>query len=348
MSEIHEISRIDSLTRLLARYPRQINRSHESDAELVRIPGMSGILACTTDVIVEEIEAGLYRDPNLIGWMAVTVNASDLAAVGADPIGILITEALPDDLGAAARDAMQAGVRDACAAYGMYVLGGDTSRARSMAVGGCAIGVIPEGEQPLTRLGCRPGDGLFATGLLGTGSAYAFLQLSRRAGIRDACTFRPRARVAEGRILRRFASACIDTSDGVLAACGELARLNRIGIEIEGETERHLEPCARQIAVRAGLPAWTMLAGPHGEFELLFTVPRESVDGMMDAAAAHGWRPLRLGRVTGKRAIVVPGPHAVPCRIDTTRLRNIEFGGQDGFDRSVKEVLSCASPAVAS
>ena len=107
---------------------------------------------------------------------------------------------------------------------------------------------------------------------------------------------------AEGRLLRRFASACIDTSDGVPVACGELARLNRIGIEIEGETEIYLEPCARQIAVRAGLPAWTMLAGPQ----------------------------------------------AVTCRIDTTRLRNIEFGGQKGFNRSVEEVLSCASPAVTS
>ena len=58
----------------------------------------SSILAITTDSIVEEIRLGLYDDPYLIGWMIVMVNLSDLAAVGADPLGILISEIFPNNL----------------------------------------------------------------------------------------------------------------------------------------------------------------------------------------------------------------------------------------------------------
>lgn len=75
------------LTSSFQRSPQQINHLNESDSELLRLDNDS-ILAITTDCIVEEIETGLYDDPYLIGWMLVVVNLSDLAAVGARPLGL--------------------------------------------------------------------------------------------------------------------------------------------------------------------------------------------------------------------------------------------------------------------
>ena len=61
---------------------------------LIQIPGTSLVIAITTDSIVKELKTGLYSDPYTIGWMTVLANASDLAAVGPEPSGILISETL--------------------------------------------------------------------------------------------------------------------------------------------------------------------------------------------------------------------------------------------------------------
>src|SRR3990170_7954855 len=109
------------MARGFPRSPLQYNKLQESDSELVRLPGGNSLLAVTTDGVVEEIESGLYDDPYLIGWMTVIVNASDLAAVGAEPLGILINENLPQDLASEFTAELQRGIRDACAAAGLYV-----------------------------------------------------------------------------------------------------------------------------------------------------------------------------------------------------------------------------------
>ena len=81
-----EIDIVARLTGHFARSPLQANRVQQSDSEIIRIPDGSPIdLAITMDSIAEEIQGGLYTDPYMIGWMAVMVNMSDLAAVGAEP-----------------------------------------------------------------------------------------------------------------------------------------------------------------------------------------------------------------------------------------------------------------------
>ena len=94
LNEILENKIINSLISGFERSPHQLNYPHESDAEIIQLNDNTK-LAITTDSISEEISTGLYDDPYLIGWMIVTVNISDLAAVGATPIGILISEIIP-------------------------------------------------------------------------------------------------------------------------------------------------------------------------------------------------------------------------------------------------------------
>ena len=131
---------IERLTKRFRRSPLQINRLQESDAEIIRLGNAEGAcLAATTDSIAEEIGMGLYTDPYLIGWMTVMVNMSDLAAVGARPLGILIAEILPPNLTEEWISRLQQGIEESCRACDSFVLGGDTNAGAQLSLTGCAI-----------------------------------------------------------------------------------------------------------------------------------------------------------------------------------------------------------------
>lgn len=156
MNAILENQVIQELTERFRHSPIKKNRTHESDAEIVRISTDSErLLAITTDSIVEEIALGIYSDPHLIGWMTVMVNMSDLAAVGAQPLGILVSEILPGDFPKHSLALLQQGIQDACNACGTFVLGGDTNYGEQVILTGCALGTI-NGQRYLSRIGCKP------------------------------------------------------------------------------------------------------------------------------------------------------------------------------------------------
>jgi thiamine-monophosphate kinase len=345
MTHVDERVLIDRLAAGFARSPRQLNAVHESDAELVRLPDGDTVLAVTTDAIVEEITAGLYRDPYLAGWMIVAVNASDLAAVGAAPVGIVVSESLPPDFPDAALDDLQRGIRDAAERHGLPVLGGDTNQAGTLALSATAIGTVPA-DRVLTRRGAKPGDRVFASGPVGIGTAFAFATLMCGDGARvNAVPFQPVARLKEGRCLPGIASACMDTSDGVIATLDELMRLNGVGVRWERPLIEAVHPTALATARRAGLPAWTMLAGPHGEFELVFTVPDARCAALDAAAAAIGWAPIELG-VVMEEPVCSLRDATEWLEIDTTRIRNL-FGDVAGDpDRFLGELLGGSAPRV--
>jgi thiamine-monophosphate kinase len=345
MTAITERAQIERLAAGFTRSPLQLNALHESDAELVGLQN-GYILAITTDTIAEEIATGLYRDPYLAGWMIVTVNASDLAAVGAEPLGIVVSESIPPTMPEVDVRALQHGIRDAAQRHRLHVLGGDTNASVTLVLGGTAVGTIA-GAAPLTRRGARPGDRLYASGPLGIGTAFAFVTLLGDAHERGATIpFQPIGRLQEGSCLPGIATACMDTSDGVIATLDELMRLNDVGVSWERSLSEVLHPAALATARRGGLPEWTMLAGPHGEFELLFSVPPSQRDALNEVAAAIGWNPLELGLVTEE-----PGC----CRydgterleVDTARIRNLlgEVGGDPL--RYMCELLGAAAPRAA-
>ena len=337
MSTILENALVEKLAGGFPRSPLQLNRLRESDAELVRLPGADTVLAVTTDGIVEEIESGLYADPYLIGWMSVMVNASDLAAVGAEPLGIVLDQTLPHDLAPEFLQRLQLGVRDACTCCDLHVLGGDTNFSTRLAMGATALGVVPDGV-PLTRRGCSPGDRLYASAGLGLGGAFALARLGPQlpTGGPDL-RFLPRARVDEGQLLRPFASSCMDTSDGVVSTLDELMRINGVGFRISGAPETLLHPQAAAICGLTGITPWMLLSAPHGEFELLFTVPPDSVGRFLDTAAAQGWDPLPIGEAMEMPVLEVctGRGHTV---LDTAAVRNLFLEVDGDVDRYIEEL----------
>jgi thiamine-monophosphate kinase len=320
---ITEINLIERLTQQFRRSPLQLNRLQEADAEIIRLdPRGSVCLAVTTDSLVEEIASGLYEDPYLVGWMTVMANMSDLAAVGAIPLGILISEVLPEDVPREWLAELQRGIEKACEACGSFVLGGDTNTGGQLMLTGCALGTTSR-ERLLSRTGARAGDRLYVTGFLGTGNAFALEHFrNHHHGSDETVSYQPFARLREGQSIAGIASACMDTSDGALTTLDQLMRVNHLGFEIDSAVESILHPQARLAAEGADLPPWLLLAGQHGEFELMFTVSPENEMKLLETAGRSNWQPFRLGRVIRCEEIRLPlyGRETV---LDTGKIRNL-------------------------
>jgi thiamine-monophosphate kinase len=327
LAEIREnrlLSRWGDLLPRPAGAPRTV---HESDAELLPLPG-GGTLALTVDTVAEEIERGLYRRPFTAGRTAAVASLSDLAAVGADPLGLLLAVTLPGVDSGAVQEEVARGVSEACTSAGTCVLGGDTNFGPQLTVATVGAGLVPAGIVPMSRTGMKAGDHLFASGLLGLGGALAAARwlssatrcLSPAAGGFGEADYRPRVTLPFGRALRGVASACMDTSDGLVATLDQLARLNGLALRIERPLAELLGPEARRAAQDLGLPPFALLAGQHGEFELVFSVPEASLPRL----ERTGLQPVFLGRAEAGAGLLFGSQP-----VDGARVRNLwdETGG---------------------
>jgi thiamine-monophosphate kinase len=284
---------LHNLSKIIPRHPDQLNKLLESDAELIKI-GKDFTIAITTDTIIEEIKVGLYKDPYLIGWMMATSNFSDIAAVGAEPIGLLVNMSISEDLGLDFIQTIYRGIADACDLCGANILGGDTNHAGYLELGGTALGLIRD-DRIITRKGCRPGDQLYATGKLGAGGLYAMLQLL--PSLETKFSFLPKARIAEGQLIRKIGRICIDTSDSLFPAISNLMELNHFGVKINEDIEALLEDEYLTYMQKTPVQPWFLLAGPHGEFELLFTVDPCNEEELLKKSANINWKPMKIGEI---------------------------------------------------
>jgi len=337
-----EIDLINRLTGGFTSSPRRRNAPHEADAELLDLSdGWAGesapLLAVTTDTISEEITTGLYRDPYQIGWMIATVNLSDLAAVGARPLGLLVSETLTDGLVSGSLERLQQGISDACSLAGTHVLGGDTNFGTELSITGTAIGLVSPGPV-LTRKGAVPGDLLFTSGRPGRGNGFALSILGNDGPVPFQGGYFPHARLGEGALLRGTASCCMDTSDGFFSTLDQIGTLNGVGFRIAENWEDRLDVTSLNLIRGKGLPPWLLLAGCHGEFELVFTVAASSRDILRERAAATGWNPIEIGSVTGRPGVVLPVEEGSRS-FDVTAIRNLSFRQAGGIGKYLEDLL---------
>lgn len=289
---------LKTITAGFNRSPNQRNKLLESDAEIIRL-GDGTYLALTVDSIVEEIASGLYSDPYLIGWMTVMASISDLAAVGAKPIGILLIENIPSEYPAEKLQLIQKGIQEACFASDTFVLGGDTNSSRELQLGAAAIGIIDD-EKVISRRGCQENDLLLISHPMGLGMVFALTQLFYK---QYAIPYKPTPNLVHGQLIRKYATSCIDTSDGFFPAICNLMELNNIGFTLSKGFDDFIDMQVIGIAQKVGMPNWFFLAGPHGEFELIFTISPSNIDKFFTEASEINWPPRVIGSVTKKMEI---------------------------------------------
>ncbi len=201
------------------------------------------------------------------------------------------------------------------------------------------MGLVPR-ERVLRRSGASPGDAVFLSGHAGAGNA---LGLARLLGMPDdvypESAYRPTAELDMGRLLRGFASSCMDTSDGVFATLDQMMRLNDVGFVVECDCARLLSPDVLDFCNRTGTPHWLMAAGPHGEFKLLFSVPPEKLKRFLSAVKREGLTPVRLGTVQERPAISLVTTAGATVDVDVAPLRNLLYEVDGDMERYVREFV---------
>jgi len=261
------------------------------DAAVLSVPNGQRLIA-STDASVEGVHFRReWLTPREIGARAAAAAISDLAAMAATPLGLLLALALPQswlpEIEEVARGVGEMASRTRCP-----IVGGNLARADVLSL---TITVLGSAVSPLTRAGARAGDILYVTGLLG-GSVSALQALQTGASPRAEHRERfdaPRPRLDEARWLaERGASAAIDISDGLLADAGHLAAASAVAIELD--PARY--PCAN--GVSAAVASWS-----GEEYELLVTFPSNLIPDVAAFRERFGIPLTAVGRVSSGEGV---------------------------------------------
>ena len=156
-----------------------------------------------------------------MGFKAVTVNVSDLAAMGAEPLGFLLAIALPKDLTIDSFKEIIDGVLKACEYYHIPLIGGDTNEASEIIITGTALGLT---DKPLMKDTYNKGDLIAITGSIGL-AALGF-ELDSLDNIYSKKALKPKARINEGLVLKDFATSATDITDGLASELYEIKKDN--------------------------------------------------------------------------------------------------------------------------
>ena len=287
---------------------------------------LAGGWVVSTDLSIENVH---FRTEWLshgdVGFRAAAAALSDLAAMAAEPVGVLVSLAVPDE---PERDALAievyAGAAEAAEASGAAVLGGDLTRSPGPWI--VDVAVVGRAKPPVLRSGAAPGDAVWVTGTLGASAAAVRMW---RAGhvpsdrLRAAFR-RPTPRIPEALWLRDRAGAraLVDLSDGLAGDAGHVAAASGVGIALD----REAVPVARAAVEALGSEEALDAALRGGEdYELLVVVPPGALDEVRGAFHdTFGLAVTKVGRVVEKEGVWMDDPAS-------GELRALEAGGFDHF-----------------
>jgi thiamine-monophosphate kinase len=272
-------------------------------------------LVVTTDLIAAGIHFFADDPPESIARKALRVNLSDLAAKGARPAGYLLALALPADWTEAWIRKFARGLQGDQATYGISLIGGDTSRAANgLTVAITAIGRLPRGTM-VHRGGARPGDLLYVSGTIGDAALGLAIRLAkadgnsvdRSAGHLLDRYLHPQPRLALAAAIRRYATAALDVSDGLVGDFAHICAASGVSGVIEAPRVPLSPPAVRFIAASPSGLERALTGGD--DYEILAAIAPADAAAFERAARRAGVAVTRIGHVTkGQGAPVVLGP----------------------------------------
>lgn len=272
------------------------------DAALLASPPLGEALCVCVDTLNAGVHFPLETAPFDIGWKALAVNLSDLAAMGARPRWATLALSLPDS-DPAFVDALIEGLLSLAAHHEVALVGGDTTRG-PLSLSVQAIGSVAP-ARALRRDGARAGDALYVSGTLGDAAAGLALVQGRlavadpgsAASLRTRLD-RPTPRVALGLELAGVARAGIDVSDGLLADLGHVLEASCVGAVID------LDALPTSTALRSLLPRaeqrWPLQLAGGDDYELVVSGDAEHIEAL--PAFVRG-ELTRIGRITVQTGI---------------------------------------------
>ncbi|MFO8024989.1 thiamine-phosphate kinase [Thiohalophilus sp.] len=284
-------------------------------------------LAIAIDTLVAGVHFPFDTEPYDLGWKALAVNLSDLAAMGAEPAWLTLALTLEhndeDWLAAFSR-----GLADLAAQYDLQLVGGDTTRG-PLTVTVQVAGYLPPGEA-LTRQGAAPGDEIWVSGTLGdAGLGLRIAQGRLEAGdvVKETLCRRldrPPPRLAAGIALRGIASSCIDISDGLLADLGHLCAAADCGARVH-YADLPLSSAARPfIEANSELGDLPLIGGD--DYELCFTAAASRHADIRSLATQLDCPLTCIGQIETE--------HGIRCQQPDGQLKSLSGQGYRHFNES--------------
>jgi len=309
------VREFDLIARIRARIEQAASRDDVvlgigDDAAALRVPE-GRLLVVATDTLNAGVHFPSETAPADIGWKALAVNLSDLAAMGATPAWCTLSLSMPA-ADPAWLDAFLDGFLELATPHRVALVGGDTTRGPlSVCV---TVHGFAEPHRLLRRDGARIGDDVWVSGTLG--DAAGALRQWRAGRERDpalrARLDRPVPRTVLGVALRGIAHAAIDVSDGLLADLGHACRASGVGAEV------NVDALPASPALRAAFddePRITLQATGGDDYELCFTAPAGMRDAVAAAAREAGVAATTIGRIVAGREVRVLRADGRACEV---------------------------------
>jgi thiamine-monophosphate kinase len=241
-----------------------------------------------------------FADPFYRGWLLATINLSDLAAAGAEPLGLVTSLQLPASTRVQEFERLLDGIDTCCAQQGTSVLGGNLKEAPQTDVVATAIGLCD--TLPLTRSGASPGDLVVVLGELGTFWAGALSLrnelLSAESSdplLRNVLTPTPKVRAGLAARRAGLLTACIDNSDGLYPSLLQLADASSTQVVVEGDALTY-SPGVTEVADRLATEPLRLALG-WGDWQLVATCRHEAIEALAELAQAAETELHSIGRV---------------------------------------------------
>ncbi|MGA1794717.1 MAG: thiamine-phosphate kinase [bacterium] len=315
----------------LSRTPIRVPVGFGDDAALLAVEQGFQVLV-TTDLLIEDVHfRKRYVSPEQLGYKALAVNMSDIAAMGGIPSRALIGLALPPSTPFSFVEGLYNGMIRTGREYGVGIIGGDTVRSPGpVVIAVTMIGAVQEANA-ITRSGASPGDRIMVTGELG-GAMLGLELLEKGDGkgnIADGpCTrfLHPIPRVREAGIMARdhLATAMIDLSDGLTQDLAHLCQASCTGARIEAGSVPIDSAVARLVSGKGADPLRYALSGGE-DYEILFTVRPENAQFAIDRVRAEtGTRVSDIG-------VICPEDEGIALIDDEGRESPLPPGGFEHF-----------------
>ncbi len=269
---------------LIGRIGRIIGSEHVAD-DCAILPDGDRLLVVSTDMLHEKTDFPAGMTDWQAGWMAAAVTLSDIAAMGAEPVAVLLAAGLDR---AERLEEIIRGADDCCRRHGAALVGGDVDAHAELTLVSTGIGRVGP-ENCVRRSGARPGDLVCITGVPGRAQAVLLgFDLHKKA------LLEPQPMVQEGQLLAQAgATSMMDVSDGIALSLYDMLGVNECGFALESNKI----PLPAQVPAEKALEC-ALYGG--GDFGLLFTIPPERypVSGVLAAP---------IGRVVQERLVLLDG-----------------------------------------
>lgn len=289
MNEFELIERIFSQMQAAQPLSNGVEKGIGDDAAVMSLPAGARLVSCI-DTLVQGRHFSadweqVHKLAFAIGYKAVAVNVSDIAAMGATPHSILLALALPERLANEHwLSEFAKGLFHACQLFGVTLIGGDTTRSDHLVLSVSAQGLLAADTPAIYRSGAKVGDKIYVSGTLGD-AAYALQHPDNAQGTELAHRLHmPTPRIKLGDMLAKIgATAMIDISDGLYQDLGHICQQSRVGMRINLEWLPSSKPLA---SVDLSERLLCQLAGGD-DYELAFTLPAHITPPASNVPVTH-------------------------------------------------------------